>query len=57
MLLPREIFKKRDETIRVIIGQPIPHQIFINSKSHKDWAQSVRSRVYSLKDINPSLIL
>jgi len=48
MLLPREMLKKRDKTIRVTIGKPISHEMFDNSISHKEWAQKVRSHVYAL---------
>lgn len=47
LLLPREFFKKRNKTIKVKIGKPIPHQTFNNSKSHWDWAQSVRNSLYN----------
>lgn len=47
LLLPREFFKKRNKTIKVKIGKPIPHQTFDNSKSHWDWAQSVRNSLYN----------
>ncbi|HOO69995.1 MAG TPA: 1-acyl-sn-glycerol-3-phosphate acyltransferase [Bacteroidales bacterium] len=57
MLLPREIFKKRNETVRVIVGEPIAHQMFVNTKSHRDWAQNVRSSVYNLRNMNPSAVL
>jgi putative hemolysin len=57
MLLPREVFKKRNGTVKVIIGKPIPHQMFDHSTSHLDWAQNVRSTVYSLRNINPSLLI
>ncbi len=57
MLLPREIFKKRNETVRVIVGEPIAYQMFVNTKSHRDWAQNVRSSVYNLRNMNPSAIL
>lgn len=50
LLLPREFFKKQNKSIRVKIGKPIPHQTFDNSKSHWDWAQNVRKRLYSLPD-------
>ncbi len=52
MLLPREIFKKRNKTVKVIIGEQIPHQLFVETKSHQDFAQEVRSRVYNLRNIN-----
>ncbi|HPK39915.1 MAG: hypothetical protein BWX93_01917 [Bacteroidetes bacterium ADurb.Bin139] len=52
MLLPREIFRKRNKTVKVVIGKPIPHKVFVNSTTHEDWAQEVRSRVYNLRNIN-----
>ncbi|MDP3452445.1 MAG: 1-acyl-sn-glycerol-3-phosphate acyltransferase [Bacteroidales bacterium] len=48
MLLPREMFKKRGETIKVTIGEVIPYQTFDKTASHPQWAQKVRSIVYSL---------
>jgi|WetSurSiteA1Bulk_404760.scaffolds.fasta_scaffold00015_18 putative hemolysin len=48
VLLPREMFKKKNKTIRVVIGKPISYQMFDESLSHWDWAQKVRSNVYEL---------
>ena len=48
MLLPREMFRKRNQTIRVTIGKPIPYQTFNKSLSHLEWAQKVRAQVYDL---------
>ncbi len=48
MLLPNEMFKKRNKTIRVTIGKPISHETFDKSISSKEWAQKVRSHVYAL---------
>ena len=48
LLLPREMFKKRNKTIKLIIGKPIPYSMFDKSLSHNDWAQKVRSLVYDL---------
>ncbi len=48
VLLPREMFKKRNKTIRVVIGKPISYHMFDESLSHWDWAQKVRSQVYEL---------
>jgi putative hemolysin len=48
LLLPREMFRKRNKTIRVRIGTPIPYETFDESKSHTEWAQEVKSRVYAL---------
>jgi putative hemolysin len=47
MLLPRELFRKRGKTIKVKIIRPIHYQEFNNSLSHWEWAQNVRSSVYS----------
>ena len=48
LLLPREMFKKRNKTIKVKIGKRIPYQMFDDSLSHWRWAQKVRSHVYEL---------
>ena len=52
MLLPGEIFRKKNSTVKVIIGKAISYKVFDNSKSSMDWAQLVRSYVYSLGDNN-----
>lgn len=48
ILLPREMFKSKNKTIRVKIGEPISYQTFDKSKSHHQWAQVVREMVYKL---------
>lgn len=48
MLLPNEMFKKRDKTIKVKIGKPISYKMFEKSLSHLEWAQKVRAQVYDL---------
>lgn len=48
-LLPHEIFNKRNKTIKVKIGKPIPYSTFDKSKSPYEWAQVVKNSVYSLK--------
>jgi putative hemolysin len=48
MLLPREFFKKRNETIRLHIGKPIPYTRFTSKHTHEEWAQVVRAEVYAL---------
>ncbi len=50
MLLPSELFKKRNATIRVKIGRPIPYQIFDKSLSHHEWTSKVREHVYAMKN-------
>ena len=49
IMLPREMFRKRNKTIRIKIGQLIPHQKFDKSFSHWEWADKVRKYVYDLK--------
>lgn len=49
-LLPREMFNKSNKTIKAKIGKPISWQKFDKSKSHREWAQAIRSHVYKLKD-------
>jgi putative hemolysin len=49
MLLPREMLKKKNTTIRVIIGKPVSYQTFDKTKSHTEWAQIVRSQLYNLQ--------
>jgi len=48
MLLPSELFKKRNQTIRVRIGKPIPWQTFDKSYSHFEWAQWVKKVTYGM---------
>ena len=48
LLLPREMFKKRNKTIKVKIGKPLSYNMFDKSLSYFDWAQKVRSHVYEL---------
>ena len=49
VLLPHEIFTKRNKTIKVKIGKPIIYQTFDKSKTHFEWAQLVKEQVYNLK--------
>lgn len=48
MLLPREMMKLRGKPMTVTFGKPIPWQTFTNDKTHTEWAQKVKSIVYSL---------
>ncbi len=55
-LLPRELFNKRNKTIRFVIGKPISWKTFDSSHTHLVWAQKVRAHVYKLasdKDCEP----
>jgi len=55
-LLPRELFLKRNKTIRLKIGKPIPWQKFDSSRTHVQWAQKVREHVYSMSAENGSML-
>ncbi len=46
-LLPRELFNKRGRKIEVIIKTPIPYSTFDKTRTPQEWAQWVRSKVYS----------
>jgi len=48
LLLPREMFRQRNRTIRAVIGKPIPWQRFDNSMSHYEWAQKLKDHVYRM---------
>ena len=48
LLLPREMFRKKNKTIKVKIGKPIQYHMFDESSSKRDWAQKVCSHVYEL---------
>lgn len=58
LLLPREMFKKRNKTIKISIGKPISHKLFNTDYNHFQWAQKVREYIYSLnnKTINNNFL-
>lgn len=43
-----EMMKNRGKTFTVTFGEPIPWQTFDKSKTHSEWAQWVKEKVYSL---------
>ncbi len=50
VLLPREFFNKRNKTIKVKIGAPVPYGTFDKTRTRSEWAQWMKSQVYRLKD-------
>lgn len=46
--LPKEAFKKKNETLTLKIGKPISWQSFNKSKKPKEWAKEVREILYRL---------
>ncbi len=58
ILLPREMFKKKNKTIKVTIGKPISYKLLSSNLSHSDMAKLVKKHLYSLKiDPEAELIL
>lgn len=52
VLLPRQMFKQRNKTLKVTIGKPIPWEELKKASSHNEAAKKVRAHLYTLKD-NP----
>ena len=50
ILLPRELFNKRNKTIKVTIGKPISYLQLDESVPHNQLAAKVRSYLYQLKN-------
>jgi 1-acyl-sn-glycerol-3-phosphate acyltransferase len=49
LLLPREMIRQRNSSISLTVGKVIPCQTFNNKTlTHNEWAQEVRSMIYSL---------
>jgi putative hemolysin len=48
-LIPNELFWKKNKSIRLKIGKPIPSEVFDKSRTHHEWAQWVRGEVYALR--------
>lgn len=46
--LPKEAFGKKNATLTLKIGRPIPWQTFDKSKKPKEWAREVREKLYGL---------
>lgn len=50
VLLPHEMFNKKNKTIRLIIGKPIAHEILDKSRTHQEWTNNIRNFTYALDD-------
>jgi hypothetical protein len=42
--------KQRNSTVIIYIGKSIPYQTFTDETTHSEWAQRVKSIVYSLNE-------
>ncbi len=50
LYLVNELYKQHNKKIKIKFGEPIYAVDFDDSKSHDEWAQYVKSKVYQLKD-------
>jgi putative hemolysin len=50
--LPDETFRHRGQSFTITFGKPIPYATFDKSKKHKEWADYVRDKVYSMSEIH-----
>jgi putative hemolysin len=50
MLLPREMLKQRNSHTTLYIGKPIKYETLTDDLTHSQWAQKIKSLVYSLPD-------
>jgi putative hemolysin len=50
LYLADEMFKQREKRMKITFGKPIPYQVFTREHSHHQWAQLVKSHVYSLPE-------
>lgn len=50
LLLPREMMKQRNSSITVTFGKVIPSHSFTQAMTHSEWAQKIKSIVYSLPE-------
>ena len=49
-LLPDESLKQKDKEIPIYFGDPIPYSTFDKSKTHEEWAEWVKAKVYGLPE-------
>ncbi len=50
MLLPDEMIRQKDKTIRLIFGDPVPWSSLDRSHTDIEWAGIIKEKVYSLSD-------
>jgi putative hemolysin len=49
LFLPDEMFKQKGKTITIHFGEPIPASTFTNEKTHQEWAEEMKKKVYEIK--------
>jgi putative hemolysin len=50
LYLVNELYKQNNQNVKIKFGAPLDASEFDDSKSHDEWAQFVKSKVYALKD-------
>ena len=50
LYLVNELYKQHNKKIKIKFGKPLFAAQFDDSKSHDEWAQHVKRKVYQLKD-------
>lgn len=48
LFLVNELFKQKNKTFTIKVGEPIPYDTFTKEKAETDWAQWVKEKVYQL---------
>jgi putative hemolysin len=48
LILPREMMNQRNSTVILTIGKPIPYQSFTVDRTHGEWAQIIKEKVYDI---------
>ena len=51
MLLPDEMMRQYNKTVRVTFGDPIPYTSLDHSHTDKEWAEIIRQKVYNLGEM------
>lgn len=46
-LLPDEMFKKRNSSFDLYIGEPVPYTSLTNEHTHKEWCEIIRQKSYA----------
>jgi putative hemolysin len=50
LLLPHEMFKQRNNSFEITIGEPIKHEKLKNEHTPAFWADEIKKETYNLKD-------
>ncbi len=50
LYLPDEMFKQADKKITITFGKPIPYTFFTKAKTHVEWAQWVKEKIYDMSE-------